>query len=152
MLGVMEEALWLAALAFIAIGTPALILKLTMIWFVRTDATKARLRLLALSIGGCSLAGIVTIACYVALSQVFEPLAADGRFVPRPFVLIATVALLVGLVAAIEFPLWRGFALRQGVQSIRTKAAWLLASNAWVAWAVWLMTQYREFRELTGAD
>ncbi len=149
---VMEDAFWLAVLAFIFVGTPALILKLTMIWFVRSDGAKPRLRLLALSVLGCSLAGLVTIAGYVALSHVFEPLTPDGLYVPRPLVLVATTALLFGLVAAIDLPLWRGFALRQGVQSLGTKAAWLVAGNAWVLWAIWLMMQYREIEELAGVD
>jgi hypothetical protein len=148
---VIEETFWLAMLAFIVIGTPALILKLTMIWFVQSDS-KPRLRLLALSIGGCSLAGIVAIACYAVLSQLFEFPAAGAQFVPRPFVFIAAAALLVGLVAAFESVLWQRFALRQGAQSIRTKAAWLVAGNAWVLWAVWLMTQYREMLVMSAAD
>jgi hypothetical protein len=149
---VMEETFWLAMLAFIVVGTPALILKLTMIWFVQSDGTKPRLRLLALSIGGCSLAGIVAIACYAALSQLLEFPAPGAQFVPRPFVFLATAALLVGLVAVSESALWQRLALRQGVQSIRTKAAWLFAGNAWVLWAVWLMTQYREMQVMSAAD
>jgi hypothetical protein len=148
----MEEAYWLAVLAFVVIGTPALILKLATIWFLRSDGAKPRLRLLALSVLGCSLAGIASIAGYVALSHVFEPLTPEGLYVPRPLVLIATVVLLVGLVAAFEVPLWRGYEVRQGVQSARRKAAWLLAGNAWVLWAIWLMAEYRTFRELTAAD
>lgn len=147
-----DEAFGLAVLALIFVGTPALILKLAMIWFVQADATKLRLKLLALSVLGCSLAGIASIAGYAALSHVFEPLTPEGLYVPRGFVLTATAALLVGLLAVIELPLWRGFELRQGAQSARTKAAWLVAGNAWVLWAIWLMAEYREFRELTGAD
>lgn len=149
---VMEEAYALSVLALVFVGTPALILKLTTIWFVRSDGAKPRLRLLALSVLGCSLAGIASVAGYAALSHVFEPLTPEGLYVPRPLVLIATVALLFGLVAASDLPLWRGFALKQGVQSMRGKVAWLLAGNAWVLWAIWLMAEYRTFRELTGAD
>src|SRR5262245_32021255 len=65
----MQEMLTLVGLAFVIVGLPALILKMAAIWFVRAESDKRRLRLLGFSVGGASLAGIVTIACYVALSH-----------------------------------------------------------------------------------
>ena len=147
-----RDALELLALAFIVVGLPALILKLTTIWFVRSDADKPRLRLLALSIGGSSSAGIVTIVCYAVLSRLFEFPAPGTRYLPSLSVFIATVATLVGLVAAIELLLWRGFARNSRAQSNRTRAAWLVGGNAWILWAVWLMDQYRDMQQLSGID
>jgi hypothetical protein len=66
--------------------------------------------------------------------------------------LIATIAVLVGLVAAVDSVLWRGFARGSGAQSSRTRAAWLLGGNAWILWAVWLMDLYRDMQQLSSVD
>jgi hypothetical protein len=147
-----RDALEFLVLGFIFVGTPALILKLIAIWFVRSDAAKPRLRLLALSIGGGALAGAVTIVCYAVLSRLLEFPAPGTQYVPKPIVFVAAVAILVGLVAATDSLFWRHFLRSNNPQPQRTTVAWLIAGNAWVLWAVWLMDQYRELQLLSGVD
>jgi hypothetical protein len=148
----LAEMLPLAALAFVVVGLPALILKLGAIWFVRSEGDRPRLRLLAFSVGGSSLAGIVTIACYAVLSRVFGFPAPDALSMPRSFVPIAAAAILIVLVATFELVLWRDFTERNGAQAVRSDAAWLIAGNVWVLWAIWLMDQYRTIQQISGAD
>jgi Co/Zn/Cd efflux system component len=148
----MRDVLEFLVLGFVFVGTPALILKLMAIWFVRSDAAKPRLRLLALSIGGAALAGAVTIVCYAILSRLLEFPAPGTQYVPKPIVFVAAVAILVGLVAAADFLFWRHFLRSNNPQPQRMKAVWLVAGNAWILWAIWLMDQYREIQLLSGVD
>lgn len=141
----------LLVLGFVIVGIPALLLKLTTIWFLREE-DRPRLRLLALSIGGSSLAGAVAILCYAVLSRQLEFPQPSLTYAPRPFVPLAAAATLVGLVAASELALWRGFARRNGPQPTRATAAWLIAGNAWILWAVWLMDQYRTLQQSSAFD
>jgi hypothetical protein len=144
-----KEVLGLLMLAFLIVGVPALILKLATIWFVRSTANKARLRLLGLSLIGCSLAGAVTVACYAVLTAMFEFDAQRTKYLPQPLVLVAAAIILVVLVAAVEFFLWRRFCQRHGSQPRATRAGWLVAGNVWVLWAILLMDQYRDVLQLT---
>lgn len=146
------EMLPLLALAFVIVGLPALILKLTAIWFVRSESDKPRLRLLALSVGGSALAGIVTIASYSILSRMFEFPAPDAAYMPHSLVMIAAAAILIVLVATLELMLWLDFTQKNGAQARQADAAWLIAGNCWVLWAIWLMDQYRTIQQISGAD
>lgn len=142
----------LLLLAFVVVGVPALILKLTAIWFVPSVGDKPRLLLLALSVGGSALAGTAAILCYAVLSRLLEFPAPNMQYLPRPIVFVATVALLVGLVGAADGLLWRRFSRTNNAQPRHTKAAWLIGGNAWILWAVWLMNQYREVQQLSSID
>lgn len=102
----MGELRGILILAFVMVGVPALILKLATIWFVQSAADKIRLRLLIMSLIGCSLAGLITIACYVVLSSLFEFDVQGVRYLPQAFVMVATAALLIVLVTVGEFALW----------------------------------------------
>jgi uncharacterized membrane protein len=146
------EMLPLLAMAFVIVGLPALILKLTAIWFVRSEGDKPRLRLLALSVGGSALAGIVTILIYSILSRLYEFPAPDALYAPQSLVMIAAAAILIILVATVELVLWRDFTQKNGAQAAQSDAAWLIASNVWILWAIWLMDQYREIQQLSGLD
>jgi hypothetical protein len=147
----LREILELLALAFVIVGLPALILKMAAIWFVRSVSDRPRLRLLGFSVGGASLAGIVTIAAYVALSHAFEfPLPTEYQ--PQPLVLIAAIAILTTLVAAFELVLWHDFTQANGAQARQTDAAWLIAGNIWILWAIWLMDQYRTIQQMSTLD
>jgi hypothetical protein len=145
----LAEMVPLLALVFVIVGLPALILKLSAIWFVRSESDKPRLRLLAFSVGGSSLAGIVTIACYSIFSRRYEFPAADAASMPQSFVPIAAAAILIVLVATFELVLWQEVAQRNGAQARQADAAWLIAGNVWVLWAIWLMDQYRAIQQLS---
>ena len=138
-------------LALVIVGLPVLILKVAATWFVRSEADRPRLRLLGFSMGGASLAGIVTIACTVALAHASE-FPASAEFLPQPPVLMAAIAILVTLVAAFELVLWHDFTQANGAQARQTDAAWLIAGNIWILWAIWLMDQYREIQQMSTLD
>jgi hypothetical protein len=144
----LRENFELLGLAVVIVGLPALILKVAAIWFVRSESDKPRLRLLGFSVGGASLAGIATIAAYVALSHALE-FPAPAEFRPEPMVMISAIAILVTLVAAFELVLWHDFTQGNGTQAKQTDAAWLIAGNIWILWAIWLMDQYREIQQLS---
>jgi hypothetical protein len=146
----LREMLELLALAFVIVGLPALIVKVAALWFVRSVSDKPRLRLLGFSVGGASLAGIVTIAAYVALSHAFE--FPTPEYQPQPLVLIAAIAILTTLVAAFELVLWHDFTQANGAQARQTDAAWLIAGNIWILWAIWLMDQYRAIQHMSTLD
>lgn len=139
----------LLAMAFLFVGIPALILKLATIWFVRSAADKARLRLLGLSLIGCSLAGAVAVVCYAVLTAIFEFDEQRIKYLPQSLVMVAATIILVALVAAVEFFLWRRYCQRHGNQPRTARAGWLIAGNIWVLWAILLMDQYRDVLVMT---
>lgn len=143
----LAEVLWLLVLAFVMVGVPALVLKLVTIWFVRADSHRRRFHLFGLSIMGSALAGAVSIVCYTILSHLLEFPAPGGQFVPRTAVFLATVAILIGLVSASDGLLWRRFARRNSAQPWDAGPVWLIAGNAWILWATWLMDQYRAVQQ-----
>jgi hypothetical protein len=140
----------LAALAFVVVGLPALILKLSAIWFVQSESDRPRLRLLAFSVGGSSFAGIVTIACHSILSSRYAFPAPDAANMPQSLVLIAAAAILIVLVATAELVLWPDFTQANGTHAARTDSAWLIAGNVWALWGIWLMGQYRAIQQFSG--
>lgn len=144
------EMLPLLALAFVIVGLPALILKLTATWFVRSESDKPRLRILGLSVGGSSLAGVVTIACYFILSRLHEFPAPGALTMQQPLVMIAAAAILIVLVATAELVLWPDFTQTNGTHAARSDAAWLIAGNVWALWGIWLMDQYRAIQQIGG--
>ena len=146
----LREMLELLALALVIVGLPTLILKMAATWFVRSVSDRTRLRLLRFSVGGAALAGIVTIACCLALSHAFEFPAPALQ--PQPLVAIAAVAILVTLVAAFELVLWHDFTQANGTQARQSDAAWLIAGNIWILWAIWLMDQYRDIQQMSGLN
>jgi len=146
----MRDVLGLLMLAFVFVGVPALILKLSAIWSVPAERNRPRLTLLAMSIGGSALAGAATIVCYSMLSRLLEFPAPGGQYVPSTAVFLATVAILVGLVSASDGLLWRRYARHNSAQSWRAGAVWLIAGNAWILWATWLMDQYRAVQLFNG--
>ena len=145
----LAEMVPLLALAFVIVGLPALILKLSAIWFVRSESDRPRLRLLAFSVGGSSLAGIVTIACYSIFSRHYALPAADAASMPQSLVPIAAAAILIVLVATFDLMLWQDVTQRSGAQARQADAAWLIAGHVWVLWAIWLMDQYRAIQQLS---
>jgi hypothetical protein len=52
-------------------------------------------------------------------------------------------------VAAFELVLWHDFTQANGTQARQTDAAWLIAGNIWILWAIWLMDQYREIQQMS---
>jgi hypothetical protein len=68
---------------------------------------------------------------------------------PQSLVPIAAAAILIVLVATFDLMLWQDVTQRSGAQARQADAAWLIAGNVWVLWAIWLMDQYRAIQQLS---
>jgi hypothetical protein len=138
-----ESILPAVVLALVLVGMPAIILKQSAIWFLRTERDGPRLKLLWLSIGAGAAIGIATIVFHAWLSGSFE-FNAYPVFRAFPTIEAGTAIVLLVLISAADGFLWQNFVARNGPQSARTASIWLIGGNAWIPWALLLMHFWRQ--------
>jgi len=123
--------------ALILVGMPAIILKQSTVWFLRSG-DGPRLRLLWSSIGLGAASGVATILLYAWLSS-GRAFTAHPVFFAIPAVELATAVVLLALVAVADGLLWRSFVESQGEQPVHSAPLWLIGGNVWIPWALVLM-------------
>src|ERR1043165_26197 len=103
----LESVLPVMAISLMLVGMPAVILKQSVIWFLRAG-DGPRLKLLWLSIGAGAVVGLATIMGHAVLSERYETVE-DPVFHAMPAVEAVTAFALLVLAGGAEALLWLRF-------------------------------------------
>ncbi|MBL8709387.1 MAG: hypothetical protein JNL25_09345 [Rhodospirillaceae bacterium] len=138
----MTAVLLITALAYLAaiiiVGIPAFILKLVVVRSLGQGPEFSEKRLLKRSISVCLLAGFATTLAIIFSGRLTSPLWIPG-VMPREAIAVATI--LLATIAA-EAVVWYDRSVPAGLRTGTATAKWLLGSNLWLLWAIFLMFHF----------
>lgn len=120
------------------IGVPATVWKALCVQPLRPTGPGGRSSLLGKSVASTSAVGIASIFAFTVMFSYVrernEPMS-DSIWP----VFLVTAAMLIFLVATMEWRAFRQFTAANGHQTLGASCIWLLVGNLWILWALFLM-------------